>query len=766
MTSRRTFLGSLAFSRVLCGISFRAEHAAKPLDPRGRAHIPIGIPNTLDALKTFAEAEGSFSPGFGTYGVYFWVYDRVSQGLIAPTMDGVPCSFGLHELGFLIPWSEWKAGPLRIRSELCHTQHKVGEDNVQIVAAHVQLFNTGSRSQRFIFYAAVRPLGPAGYDITDMGISSNGDAILVGKRVALLAAQPPSGGGTLGEDTIGESAMGGQTPVEQVSHSPAGNCSGALLFDVDLAPSEFRWLGFVCPVLAGRRAARHHWVDLKQGAMVDTAQLYPPKRGILQPDPGLNYYRGLSVPGLFRQAISDWRELTGSLNISTPDRRWEASARAIVGHLSLCMDEGGPEAAVINYNVFNRDGVYITNVFQKAGLFSLAEIALDYFLKHPFSGRPYPEADNPGEILWALGQQWLFARDENWLERIYPSAAKIASMIEYYRTTPAPHWVNATSLTFGEALPKDLRSELKAGRCDGYHPEYTQAFDVAGLRAATVLARVAGKPQDARRWSALSQSLFGVYDNRFGKDLAHGYGSYSVLWPCRVYPLSSAKARKQFQSIGPQKPEHWRYLPLATAHQGLLAGNRDAACGTLATSLDDEQMRGWFAFDEGGGSASGTWYRARTTWPCCKSKPGDNLGVAMPHGWAIAEFWLLMRDAIVYEDGGRLILLAGIAPEWFRHSAGIRAENLPTHFGPFSFKYSPGKRFATLTLTGSAQPTQGYALHLPVDLAGGVSADGLNLGAGHDGNWNLPGDTRKITIKFRSGPKIAKMPEHPADVFR
>lgn len=751
MTSRRTFLRSLALSPMLCRISFSAEHPAKSLDPRGRVHIPIGIPNTLDTLKTFVEAEGNFSPGFGTYGVYFWAYDLLSHRLMAPTMGGVPCTHGLHELGFLTPWSEWEAGALRIRSEVCHTKRRVGQDEAQIVAARVQLFNTDSRSQRFIVYAAVRPLGPAGYDIADMAISSNGDAILVGGHVALLAIQPPTGGGTLREDTIGELAMAGQTPVEKVSHSLEGNCSGALLFGINLSPGESRWLGFVCPVLAGRSAARHHWVDLKQGAMVDAAQLYPQKGGILQPDPGLDYYRVLSVCELFKQSISGWRELTGRLYVSTPDKRWAQSARAIAGHLSLCMDEGGPEAAVINYNVFNRDGVYITNVFQKAGLFSLAEAALEYFLKHPFSGRPYPEADNPGEILWALGQQWLFARDERWLERIYPSAAKIASMIEYYRTTPGPHWVNATSLTFGEALPKNSRSELKPGRCDGYHPEYTQAFDIAGLRAAAVLARAVEKPQDARRWSELSHRLFGVYDNRFGKDLAHGYGSYSVLWPCKVYPLSSAKARNQFQSIGPQKPEHWRYLPLATAHQGLLAGNREAACSTLATSLDNEQMRGWFAFDEGGGSASGTWYRARTTWPCSKSRPGDNLSVAMPHGWAIAEFWLLMRDAIVHEDGGRLVLLAGVAPEWFKHPAGMQVENLPTHFGPFSFKYSPEREFATLTLTGGAQPTEGYSLRLPEDLAAGVSVDGWKLGSGQESTCDLPGDAREITIQFQSG---------------
>ena len=124
MASRRSFLRSAALFPMLIRRAFSADHRAKALDPRGRIHIPIGIPDTLDAVKTFVKAEGVFSPGFGTYGVYFWVYDWLSQRLMASTMDGVPCDHGLRELGFLIPWSEWNSGPLRIRSEVCHMQRR------------------------------------------------------------------------------------------------------------------------------------------------------------------------------------------------------------------------------------------------------------------------------------------------------------------------------------------------------------------------------------------------------------------------------------------------------------------------------------------------------------------------------------------------------------------------------------------------------------------------------------------------------------------
>ena len=58
------------------------------------------------------------------------------------------------------------------------------------------------------------------------------------------------------------------------------------------------------------------------------------------------------------------------------------------------------------------------------------------------------------------------------------------------------------------------------------------------------------------------------------------YGNYSVLWPCRLYPLDGEKARAQFGNIGAQKPTSWRYFPLARAHQGFYAGNRAAAAET------------------------------------------------------------------------------------------------------------------------------------------------------------------------------------------
>jgi hypothetical protein len=127
------------------------------------------------------------------------------------------------------------------------------------------------------------------------------------------------------------------------------------------------------------------------------------------------------------------------------------------------MNDDAPDVAVLNYNVFNRDGVYVTNILQKAGPVDLAGRCIDYFLAHPFNGRVQAEADNPGQILWIIGEHWRFTRDEKWLARVHPGVQKLPAMIRYHRTTPEPHWVWDTSLAFGEALPPNQRKAPQAG---------------------------------------------------------------------------------------------------------------------------------------------------------------------------------------------------------------------------------------------------------------------------------------------------------------
>jgi len=51
----------------------------------------------------------------------------------------------------------------------------------------------------------------------------------------------------------------------------------------------------------------------------------------------------------------------------------------------------------------------------------------------------------------------------------------------------------------------------------------------------------------------------------------------------------------------------------------------------------------------------------------------------MPHTWVGSDFIRSALDFFAYEDGGALVLAAGVAPEWARR--GVRVRGLSTHFG-------------------------------------------------------------------------------------
>jgi hypothetical protein len=610
------------------------------------------------------------------------------------------------------------------------------------------LENSGGQARKISLYAALRPLGPAGGPVRQLSVSEDGTSLLVDSHSALVPNRKPAAVGVAPRDAVGELAMKGELPTEKMARSETGDCSGALRFDLTIAPGEGETVSFLCPVLPGRRAVRHQWDGTSTWAQLDLAAPNPKEGGVLQPDPGLAYYKSVdTIAAVLALTTKTDRRVT----LALPDKRWAECFAAIVGHAGLEMNEGAPDVAAINYNVFNRDGVYVANILQKAGHPELAAEAIDYFLKRPFNGRVQCEADNPGQVLWILGQHWLFTHDRAWLDRVYASAAKLAAMVRYYRTTPPPHYVKAASLDFGDALPPDRpedkpadrRQVLRPGSCDGHHPEYTEAFDIAGLRAAAILARAADKQDEATSWEKLAAELAESYDKRFGPRLAKDYGSYSVLWPCRLYSLDSDAAGRHFAKIGVCNPTGWRYFPLATAHQGLLAGNRTAGHGTLTAHLAHPQMQGWYAFDEGGGSGTGAWRFARTTW-----KPG----VAMPHGWAIAEMFLLLRDCLVFEDGQRLVLLAGIPVDWFKSKTPWRFSGLPTHFGDFSLHYTPTSNGAVLRLDGKSLPPKGFVVKVPGKVRGVTKPDGKQVECRDNGDCLLPPATREVHIEWLPEP--------------
>jgi hypothetical protein len=67
-----------------------AAQRARPDDPwpRGLGHVLLGIPGSRLEDKGYLEPCGSFSPGFGSFGVALW--ELASDGSFATTSDAIP----------------------------------------------------------------------------------------------------------------------------------------------------------------------------------------------------------------------------------------------------------------------------------------------------------------------------------------------------------------------------------------------------------------------------------------------------------------------------------------------------------------------------------------------------------------------------------------------------------------------------------------------------------------------------------------------------
>jgi len=73
-----------------------------------------------------------------------------------------------------------------------------------------------------------------------------------------------------------------------------------------------------------------------------------------------------------------------------------------------------------------------------------------------------------------------------------------------------------------------------------------------------------------------------------------------------------------------------------------------------------------------------------------------------------------VRTMFVYEDDGKLILGAGLAPEWFEK--GIEVRDMPTLYGKICYKIVKKGDKIEYFLYGNAKPPKGVRFVLPKEL--------------------------------------------------
>jgi hypothetical protein len=695
--------------------------------PAGNAHILLAIPGSADLDKTYVEPDGSFSPGVSSYGVTTWLYDVKERRLYAPEeMPQEQLSFGLED-GFIpIAHSGWNAGPLRLEKKIAVVP-KSAESSEAEDYSTVIIRNEAKQAADFYMYLAIRSLGPTGGPINFLSASQDLRTVFLnGKQAIQLDPAPASFGVTSFEpagDDISLWAKRGELPRAQSTSDGLGLAGGAALYRLRIPPGESFSIAVRCAI---RNRARN---DVLTGPF----QQSDAQKG-------------------FDQVRQWWRRMLERVEITAPDPYGRNMFYASVAYILMNSVDNQLRVTNVSYPVsYLRDGVFMLDAVDKAGLHDKARDYLDYFLQHPWTGaesQEGPEADAPGELCWIIGEHFRLTSDLDWLRSVYPTLQREADLILFMREpgdgetrevsgvklVARSNRVFATMDTQLRGIPlhfevelSEARDGLIVGRLDtGLYAGTTSVFGIAGLKAAWEAAVVVGDAANAERYKA-EYFAFRQAMNRWMKTHPREFTFHAGVWPTdafdpdyayisslsqeNTYAYSAANDYHELEDLGAY---HDFYTFFGAAHSLFRLGYTDVMYSNfLWPFLKSPFSRATLnAYAYGEYTRDERWYEVRH-WPelWANVRGWTDLANCIPHGWTAAEIASLIRDLLFYEKDGCLVLAGGEFLDELPVGHAIAVKGAPTYFGALTYtlRRETSSRYE-LTLGGDASPPDGYIL--------------------------------------------------------
>lgn len=395
------------------------------------------------------------------------------------------------------------------------------------------------------------------------------------------------------------------------------------------------------------------------------------------------------------------------------------------------------------------------------------------------------EWDSNGQALWAIGS----------LDRIMgPGGALGAALYSPYVLEGA-RWLRNNRSSFG--LLHSGWSAEHLGDADKPH-YWDDWWALAGLYEAARLAERIGATEvrelwdifddikrattDSMRWVLEQQRRQGHWETFIptgpadvGRLDSTVIGALAYFHPCRLYmgpklPADLDRAMRHtldtiwahFIDGGFRHDSAWNaygpYLTLQLAHAFLLVGDVTRMDQCLAWSVHNAA---YARMSREPGSSElwqvvlGAW-NEQHAYPISKDYrefPGRSWYMGdIPHGWAAAEFLLLLRDILLFEadeDNDRqLYLAAGVPPHWLGDGEQIRVTGAPTRYGQaigYTLVHRASSKRIELDLT--SPPPAGVRLVYPCRFGSGIvsaTANGAPLAVAGREIGLPPGTTRAV----------------------
>ncbi len=645
----------------------------------------LGLPGHNHPVESTVDRWGLLTPVPGGPSLDWWVeVEGNDEGLLAASLQGEvtqrlqgdPLAAGGTGLTLPVVATAFEAGGLRVYGEAWI----LPAERADWAALQVVLFNIADIRVRGRFYFALRPYNPEGispvYRITWDGQTLRAD----GRAGPLTWPQPQ--GWALSDLRSGDlfALINRHEPVcrDTSLYDPHGFAHGVLEYSFSIEPwEEAEFLAFT-PVHVHTGTRRLNAGPALFPVHAPISDLNP-RRSNLDP---LFYSRAKAATTLA------WRELLGcGMRISVPDRRLQESWEANQAHL-LALHDGeeitpGPD---IYHAFWFRDATYMAYALSACGHANAAAELLRGFLKRQRLNGVFVsqqgEWDSTGQVLWVIARHLTLHPDEGLEAELLPAVDRGARWI--VRTlSRSPHGL----------MPPGISSE-HLGPPDRYY--WDNLWSLAGLEAACELIG----PASNRPFEEAATSLRHTLEALWQADIERTGRRYIPAAPGRGADLGMVGSLVAWFPLGLLPPDSpllcgtLQALQEVTFHDGMLfVGTGHSGWGTYLNM----RIAGCYLMQGREGATRG-WQMMR--WLLRHASPTYNWPEAIhpvsgggsagdgQHGWASAEWLLLVRALLLHDTPRRLVLTPALPDEWLDGPGELTVERAPTLFGPLSYRLS------------------------------------------------------------------------------
>lgn len=672
---------------------------------------------------TLIGADGSFAPRNHGPAISLWVYDLDAERLL---VDGRRVwQFGLDDSDLPIVTAALDVDGVRIETTYLTSwpggdpsawfaQPGVGVEHA-VTFVRLQVSSADGTSRRLAAYVALRPFGvePDMHAIRSVACDASMSTLTADSAVAIVGVQPADGcvlGNFGGNEVSTAASRESMSPSGSVS-DPGERAEGMLRYALTTAPAGRNALEFRVP-LGARQTPSDLAASLRAGAF--------------------DYER--------EQVTRAWQAAISRIKLHVPDERLNAAFKASQAYLLLTRSADLPHSGPLQYDAFwVRDGAYIGQALERVGARDDNGATVDAMLALQRADGSFPaitnasdmqamsanEWDSSGEAISSAVAHYRFTHDLGWLEQVYPRIARAAWFIDALRGQTLSEGPQTRSL-----LPVNLSAEDLG--LSTWHHYWDDLWAIAGYREAAFAAGELGRSDDATAFAnrandlqaAVVRSIDRVNPQPGGAIVPNGpedlvssamaRGTTPALWPVHALVGQSAEdlLTRSFRTydaqwLAPQSGGYrhyqdalWPYGGLGIAHAMLRLGMTAEVQEVLTWTIDHQTLPGTYAWGEGIDPQNG----------------GLEIG-DMPHSWAAAELISLLRDMLISEDEGWLVVNSGAPDAWFRPGSRVAVLDAPTMYGPATVVLTRApddvSRPPDLSVTLEGSPPNGWHLRLP-----------------------------------------------------